>query len=125
MRIKPSLVTGAASALALAAVAIIVIATDPGHAQPELVALLWGALFIVTWGFLCTLLLLARQSMAQSLWAALPPAMAAIALLMLLQRGMLGLRLLEVVLSATLVLSVIVWWKFRTKPDHERHASEH
>jgi len=113
MRIKPAIVTGAATVVALTAVAVVVIATEPSQAQLKLIGLLWIALFLVTWGFLCTLLLLARQTMARSVWVALPPAVATIGLLMALQRGMLGRQLLGGVILITVVLSFVIWWKLR------------
>ncbi|MEK7638063.1 MAG: hypothetical protein AAB375_01380 [Patescibacteria group bacterium] len=113
MRIKPAIVTGVATVVAMVAVAVVVMATEPSQAQPELVRLLWAALFLTMWGFLCTILLLLRQTIAQALWTALPPAIAAVGLLMALQREILGARLLGGVILATLVLSSVIRWKLR------------
>lgn len=122
MRIKPSVVTGAATVVAIAAVGVVVLATEPSQAQPELVRLLWAALFLMMWGLLCTILLLLRQTIAQALWTTLPSAIATIGLLMALQRGALGARLLEGVILATLVLSSVIWWKLRRTKTHAGHA---
>lgn len=122
MRIRPSLVTGAATIIAFSAVGVIFFATEPAQAQPQLVVLLWSALFIACWGVLCTLLLLLRQSMASSLWTALLPAIATVAALILRQRAMLGPRLLQGMLSATLMLSVLIWWRIRRMQQHAGHA---
>lgn len=121
MRIKPSIVTGAATIVAIASVAVVVMATEPSQAQPDLVRLLWAALFLTMWGFLCTILLLLRQTIARALWTALPPAVAVIGLLMALQRGILGTRLLEVVILVTLMLSFFIWWKLRRTKKHAEH----
>lgn len=113
MRIKPSLVTGTATIVALAAVGVVVVSTEPTQAQPELIWLLWFALFLAAWGLLCTAMLLLRQSMAQSLWTALIPAMTAIGLLMTFQRGILGKNLLGGVIFVSVMLSFVIWWRLR------------
>lgn len=113
MRIKPSLVTGAATIVALSAIAVVVLSTEPAQAQPELIWLLWSALFLAVWGLLCTLLLLLRQTIAQSVWVALPPAISAVGLLMAFQRGMLSNQLLGGVILVAVMLSFGIWWKLR------------
>ena len=87
--------------------------------------LLWAALFLTMWGFMCTLLLLMRQTIAQALWTALPPAVAAVGLLTALHRGVLGQRLLEGIILTTVVLSSVIRWKLRREKTHIGHASEH
>jgi peptidoglycan/LPS O-acetylase OafA/YrhL len=124
MRIKPAFVTGTATAVALAAVGIVVMATEPSQARPLLVWLLWAGIFLSSWGLLCTVLLVIRQSIAQSVWTALPPAIAGVGLLMALREGVLGTRLLESVILATLVLSVGVWWQLRRMHRHAGHTRD-
>lgn len=86
--------------------------------------LLWAALFLTMWGFMCTLLLLMRQTIAQALWTALPPAVAAVGLLAALHRGVLGQRLLEGIILTTVVLSSVIRWKLRREKAHTGHTSE-
>ena len=118
MRIKPAFVTGTATVIALSAVGVVVLATEPSQAQPALVLLLWVALFLASWGLLCTLLLLVRQTIAQSVWSSLIPAAAAVGLLMALRGGVFGKRLLEAVILATLVLSFSIWYAIRRMYRH-------
>lgn len=125
MRIKPVIVTGTATIVALAAVGVVVLATQPSDDQQQLILLLWAALFLTMWGFLCTLLLVMRQTIAQAIWTSLPPAIAFIGILMALHRGILGQRLLGIILLVTLVLSSVIRWRLRRQKTelpipHER-----
>jgi hypothetical protein len=119
MRIRPALVTGAGSVVALAAVATVVFATTPAEAGSGIVRLLWLALFLGAWGLWATVLLLARQSMAIAVWAGLAPAVTTIALLAALQKGMLSQQLLVGTILATLGISVFIWWRLRRGHTHD------
>ncbi len=115
MRIRPPIVTGAATLIALGAVATVVLATSPDQAEPALIGLLWAALFVAAWGLVATLLLMAHQSLPQALWVSVWPAIAATVLLMLTHNHMLGRQLLGGIILATLLLSVISWWRLRLR----------
>lgn len=116
MRIKPVFVTGAATAVALAAMAIVVFSTAPQQASPTLLGFLWGGIFLAAWGILATAVLLLRQTIVRAVWVALPPAIAAAGLLMALHWGVLTKQLLGGVLFATLVVCVIVWRRLNERP---------
>ena len=118
MRIRPAVITGAGTLIALAAIATVVFATTPDDAGPALVALLWAAVFLAAWGILTTLLLVMRQSVPQALWTAVFPAVSALGLLKAFQNGVLTRRLLVGTVLATLVVSSFIRWRLRRTPRH-------
>jgi len=111
MRIRPAFVTAAGTCIAFSAVAVVVFASTPQEAQLGLIRLLWIAIFLSIWGAVATVLLLVRQSMAQAIWVGLWPALAGVGILLAQQRGMMSRQLLLGTVLATLVISVVIWWK--------------
>ena len=118
MRIRPAFVTSAGAFIALAAIVVVVSASTPQDAQPGLIILLWSAVFLSAWGISMTLVLVARQSMAQAVWAGLPPALAVPGMLLAWQQGTLSRQLLAWTILATLSVSVIIWWRLRRTSEH-------
>lgn len=105
--------TGTATVVAAAAVSVVVYTIDPESAEPALMGLFWAGFSLMVWGFLATLLILARQSITQAVWVSLVGAFAVVGVLIAHQRGVTDPRLLGVILLATLCVSVGVWWRLR------------
>ncbi len=89
MRIRPVVVTGAATLVAMSTIGIVVSSTVPSTAGVAVLRLLWVAAFLFMWGLLCTALLLARRSIVQSTWVALVLTMLAVGGLVLFRHGIL------------------------------------
>ncbi len=117
MRIKPWVITGAAGAVSIAALALIVTQNEPATAPMAVLVLFWLALGLALWSVLATALLAVRAGIPRAiaigaLWTA-----AGLGLTNASRMGTLTTGLLIGVLSATLALSALLWWRMR----HGRH----
>ncbi|MCC6934450.1 MAG: hypothetical protein IT406_02020 [Candidatus Yanofskybacteria bacterium] len=122
MRIRPWVITGAAWCCAAAAGAVLVLTVTPQEASAGLIALAWGVGFILLWSGAATLLLLARQSILQAIWAPLPLAVVVVGGVLARHAFGVGWRLLGGVLLATLFISAYVLWRLRRGFEHEESA---
>lgn len=117
--------TGAATIVASAAVAVVIFTADPASAPPALLVLFWVAFSLMCWGLLATVLIVARQSIAQAVWASFVGVCGVVAALIARQRGITDARLLGGALLATLCISVAIWWRLRRGPVHEEPTRSH
>ena len=104
MHIKPYVVLGLATVCAGTSVGILVTSADPYTAPPLVIVLFWASLFLAVWGFFCTGLLLARQTLTQAVWAGFIFALAILVALILLRHGMITKLLLTGILLGTIAL---------------------
>lgn len=113
MRIKPWLLTGAVAVSSAVAVGVIVAANDPGATTGYLAALFWAALALGLWGIAATVFLAVRMNLAQATWLALVLAAGIILVIVLRRAGIQDPRLLGGLILATLLVSLLVWWRLR------------
>jgi hypothetical protein len=113
MRIKPWVLTGAASLVAISAIALVVASADPADAPRRLTMLFWAALGLGLWAASVTMLLWCRMNLPQAVWIGLLWAAAALGLLILVRAGYRDRRLLGGIILATLVISGWAWFRLR------------
>jgi len=115
MRLKPWVMTLAVSAVAAAALGVVVAANDPATAPVRVKTLFWSALAVAVWGCAATVFLCLRMRLAQAVWAGSALAAGLLASAALRQQGMLGSRLLGGIVFATLSLIFLAWYRLRER----------
>jgi len=115
MRLKSWVMTVAVTAVAAAALGVVVAANDPVAAPAQVRVLFWAALAIGVWGAAATLLLAVRMRLVQAVWAGSALTAGLLASAALRQQGMLGQRLLAGIVFATLSLIILFWYRFRAR----------
>jgi phosphatidylserine synthase len=113
MRIKPYVVLGLAAIISAAAVATIVTTSDPYAAEPRMVWLFWAASLLAVWSMAAALFSLAGQRLASALVSGAFWAAGILSLATLAHQGIASTRLSLGIIGATILLSVILWWRSR------------
>ena len=113
MRIKPWLLTGAVTVAASAALGVIISAHDPGATAPVLFALFWISLVLSLWGVVATVVLVLGMNLAQATWISFVTAAGAVGFIFLWRFGFHDRRLLGGLILATLLVSLLLWWRLR------------
>jgi hypothetical protein len=104
MKIRPYIVTGAATLIAGSALAVLVSTHDPYEAERVVRGLFWVALSLCAWMLAATLLLVVRRTLACALWCPVPAVIAAVALVIYDRGHAVPSWLLGAVILATLAL---------------------
>ena len=113
MRIRPWIATVSVTAVAAAALGVVVIANEPATAPVALKVLFWAALATAGWGLAATVLLAVRCNLPQAAWSGLILSAGFMATLTTLRGGSDGNRLLGGIVFATLLLAFVVWYRLR------------
>ncbi len=111
MRIKPWIITAAAAAVSVTALAVIITQNDPMATTTVVLALFWLALGLSLWSVIATLLLMVQAGIVRAIAIGALGTFAGLGLVNVSRMGMLTTGLLIGILSATLALSVFLWWR--------------
>lgn len=109
MRMKPWVITAAATLLATTSVAVVVTSSTPDEADLLLLTMFWIAVGVGIWAALATLLLWCRMNLTQSVWVGFVCAIGLHGTFLLVRAGYHDRRLLGALILATLFLSFAVW----------------
>lgn len=113
MRIKPWLLTGTVAVSAGVALGIIIAANDPEMTTALVRALFWTALVLGLWGIVATGLLTVHMNLAQATWISLAVTAGGMGCLLFWRAGTHEPRLLGWLVLATLLVSLVIWWRLR------------
>ena len=109
MRMKPWVITAAATLIATASVAVVVTTAVPHEADMRLLVLFWVAVGVGIWAALATVFLWCRMNLTQAVWVGFVCAIGLHVTLLLVRAGYEDRRLLGALIFATLLLSFVVW----------------
>lgn len=118
MRVKPWVMTGAVTVVAAVALAVVVAGQGPETAEPAMRTVVWMSLVLTVWGFLTTALLMARLPLSAAIGTGMVLTAGCTAALLIWRGGAHDTRLLAAILSATLVVSIAVFWRLRAPHAH-------